>query len=127
MGEINAKQNPANGGTIFAKIIRKEIPADIVFENDKVLAFKDINPQAPVHVLIIPKDTEIPTVMALDSSKHSSLLGEMIDAANKIAKDLGISEDGFRLVFNCGANAGQEVYHLHLHLLGGRPMMWPPG
>ncbi len=115
------------GETIFAKIIRKEIPADIVFENDKVLAFKDINPQAPVHVLIIPKDTEIPTVMDLNSTKHSSLLGEMIDAANKIAKDFGISEDGFRLVFNCGANAGQEVYHLHLHLLGGRPMMWPPG
>ncbi len=122
MGEITA-----NGGTIFAKIIRKEITADIVFENDKVLAFKDINPQAPVHVLIIPKDTEIPTVMDLNSSKHSSLLGEMIDAANKIAKDMGISEDGFRLVFNCGANAGQEVYHLHMHLLGGRPMMWPPG
>ena len=65
--------------------------------------------------------------MDLNSTKHSSLLGEMIDAANKIAKDFGISEDGFRLVFNCGANAGQEVYHLHLHLLGGRPMMWPPG
>ncbi len=115
------------GETIFAKIIRKEIPADIVFENDKILAFKDINPKAPVHVLIIPKDTGIPTVKELSSTKHSELLGLMIDAANKIAKDLGVSEDGFRLVINCGANAGQEVYHLHIHLLGGRPMNWPPG
>lgn len=115
------------GETIFAKIIRKEIPADIVFENDQVLAFKDINPQAPVHVLIIPKNTEIPTVKDLSSSKHSELLGAMIDAANQIAKDFNVSEDGFRLVLNCGANAGQDVYHLHMHLLAGRPMKWPPG
>lgn len=115
------------GETIFAKIIRKEIPADIVFENDDVLAFRDINPQAPIHVLIIPKDIEIPTVTHLTSGKHSQLLGAMIDAANKIASDLGISEDGFRLVMNCGANAGQEVFHLHMHLLGGRVMKWPPG
>ena len=115
------------GETIFAKIIRKEIPADIVFESDTVLAFKDIKPQAPVHVLIIPKDTEIPTINDLTSTKHSELLGSMMDAAKKIAKDLGVNEDGYRLVMNCGANAGQEVYHLHMHLLGGRPMMWPPG
>ncbi|MCU0345118.1 MAG: histidine triad nucleotide-binding protein [Ignavibacterium sp.] len=112
--------------TIFSKIINKEIPANIVFESDSVLAFKDINPQAPVHILIIPK-IEIPKVTDLSSSEHSILLGEMIDAANKIAKDLGITEDGFRLVFNCGENGGQEVYHLHLHLLGGRKMNWPPG
>lgn len=112
--------------TIFSKIINKEIPASIVFESDSVLAFNDINPQAPVHILIIPK-VEIPKVTDLSSSKHSILLGEMIDAANKIAKDLGIAEDGFRLVFNCGDNGGQEVYHLHLHLLGGRKMKWPPG
>jgi len=115
------------GETIFAKIIRKEIPADIVFENENVLAFRDINPQAPVHVLIIPKDTEIPTVKELNSANHSKLLGEMIDAANDIAKKLGISEEGFRLVMNCGASAGQEVYHLHMHLLGGRLLQWPPG
>lgn len=115
------------GETIFAKIISKEIPADIVFESDKVLAFKDIKPQAPVHVLIIPKDTGIPTIKDLDSAKHAELLGAMIDAANKIAKDLGVSEDGFRLVINCGANGGQDVYHLHMHLLGGRQMKWPPG
>jgi histidine triad (HIT) family protein len=112
--------------TIFSKIINKEIPANIVFESDSVLAFKDINPQAPVHILIIPK-IEIPKVTDINGNEHSQLLGEMIDAANKIAKDLGISEDGFRLVFNCGENGGQEVYHLHLHLLGGRKMNWPPG
>jgi histidine triad (HIT) family protein len=112
--------------TIFSKIINREIPADIVFESNSVLAFKDIKPQAPVHILIIPK-IEIPKITDLKSSEHSTLLGEMIDAANKIAKDLGIADDGFRLVFNCGDNGGQEVYHLHLHLLGGRKMNWPPG
>ncbi|MBK7381285.1 MAG: histidine triad nucleotide-binding protein [Ignavibacteriales bacterium] len=112
--------------TIFSKIISKEIPADIVFESDNVLAFKDINPKAPVHVLIIPK-IEIPKVTDLKGSEHAALLGEMIDAANKIAKDFGIADEGFRLVFNCGENGGQEVYHLHLHLLGGRKMNWPPG
>ena len=114
------------GETIFSKIIRKEIPADIVFENDKVLAFKDINPQAPVHVLIIPK-IAIPSVRELNGKEHGELLGKLIDAANSIAKDMKISTGGFRLVFNCGADAGQEVYHLHIHLLGGRKLNWPPG
>ncbi len=112
--------------TIFSKIIRKEIPADIVFESDSILAFRDINPQAPTHILIIPKIV-IPTVRQLSGREHSALLGEMIDTANKIAQDEGISKDGFRLVFNCGDNGGQEVYHIHLHLLGGRQMQWPPG
>ncbi len=112
--------------TIFSKIINKEIPADIVFESETILAFKDINPKAPVHVLIIPK-IEISKVTDLKASEHSLLLGDMIDAANKIANDMGIAEEGFRLVFNCGDNGGQEVYHLHLHLLGGRKMNWPPG
>ena len=112
--------------TIFSKIINKEIPADIVFESENVLAFKDINPKAPVHVLIIPK-IEIPKVTDIKGSKHSALLGEMIDTANKIAKEMKIADDGFRLVFNCGNNGGQDVYHLHLHLLGGRKMNWPPG
>lgn len=112
--------------TIFAKIISKEIPADVVYESDTVLAFRDINPKAPTHVLIIPK-TEIPSARELDGKEHGALLGEMIDAANKIAKEENISEDGFRLVFNCGANGGQEVYHIHMHLLGGRQMQWPPG
>ena len=112
--------------TIFSKIINKEIPAYIVFESENVLAFKDINPQAPVHILIIPK-IEIPKVTDIKVSEHGSILTEMIDTANNIAKDLGIADDGFRLVFNCGDNGGQEVYHLHLHLLGGRKMNWPPG
>lgn len=112
--------------TIFSKIINKEIPADIVFESENILAFNDINPQAPVHILIIPK-IEIPKVTDLNGNEHAALLGEMIEAANKLAKDMGIAEEGFRLVFNCGDHGGQEVYHLHLHLLGGRQMKWPPG
>lgn len=112
--------------TIFSKIINREIPADIVYETDSVLAFRDINPKAPTHILIIPK-IEIPKVTDIKGSEHAHLLGEMYDAANKIAKDEGIAEDGFRLVMNCGNNGGQEVYHLHMHLLGGRQMHWPPG
>jgi len=112
--------------TIFSKIISKEIPADIVFESDKVLAFKDIKPQAPVHILIIPK-IEIPRVTDIKGKEHAALLGEMFDAANKLANDLDISNNGFRLVFNCGNDGGQEVYHIHMHLLGGRHMQWPPG
>ena len=112
--------------TIFSKIINKEIPADIVYESDTILAFKDINPQAPIHILIIPK-IEIPKVTDINGKEHAVLLGEMVDAANKIAKEMGIADDGFRLVFNCGDNGGQDVYHLHMHLLGGRKMNWPPG
>lgn len=115
------------GETIFAKIIRKEIPAQVVFESETVLAFKDINPQAPVHVLIIPKATDIESAREISSAKHSQLLGEMYDAANTIAKQLGIFESGFRLVLNSGADSGQEVLHIHMHLLGGRKMNWPPG
>src|SRR3972149_8486264 len=109
--------------TIFSKIISKEIPANIVYESDNVLAFKDIDPKAPVHVLIIPK-AEIPKVTDINGKEHAQLLGEMFDAANKIAKENGIDKDGFRLVINCGDNAGQAVHHLHLHLLGGRKMNW---
>lgn len=112
--------------TIFKKIIDKEIPADILFESDSILAFRDINPQAPTHILIIPK-IEIPTVREINGKEHGPLIGEMIDAANKIAQKEGISNDGFRLIFNCGDNGGQDVYHLHMHLLGGRKMTWPPG
>jgi histidine triad (HIT) family protein len=114
------------GSTIFSKIINKEIHADIVYETDSVLAFRDINPQAPVHILIIPK-IEIPKVTDIDGKTHAQLLGELFDAANKLAKELKIDQDGFRLVINCGDNGGQDVYHLHMHLLGGRKMNWPPG
>lgn len=112
--------------TIFSKIINKEIPADIVFESENILAFNDINPQAPVHILIIPK-IEIPKVTDINGKEHAGLLGEMFDTANKLANEMGMDEDGFRLVFNCGDKGGQEVYHLHMHLLGGRQMQWPPG
>ncbi len=112
--------------TIFSKIIRKEIPADIVYESENVLAFRDINPQAPTHILVIPK-IEIPTVRDLKGSEHATLLAEMFDVANKIAEEEKIAKDGFRLVFNCDKNGGQDVYHLHMHLLGGRKMTWPPG
>ena len=94
--------------------------------DNTILAFKDINPQAPVHILIIPK-IEIPKVTDIKGKEHAVLLGEMIDVANKLAKERSIDNDGFRLVFNCGQNAGQDVYHLHMHLLGGRKMTWPPG
>ncbi len=112
--------------TIFSKIIAREIPADVVYETESILAFRDINPQAPVHILIIPK-IEIPSVREINGTEHAKLLGEMYDAANKIAKDEGIADDGFRLVFNCGKNGCQEVYHIHMHLLGGRQLSWPPG
>ncbi len=112
--------------TLFTKIVKREIPADIVYETDNVLAFRDISPQAPVHVLIIPKE-EIESVREMNGAEHGKLLGEMIDAANEIAKNEGIYEEGFRLVFNSGAKAGQTVFHLHMHLLGGREMKWPPG
>jgi histidine triad (HIT) family protein len=112
--------------TIFSKIIDKEIPADIVYESDTILAFRDINPQAPTHILIIPK-TEIPKVSDLNGKEHGELLGELFDVANKLAVENDIAKDGYRLVFNCGDHGGQEVYHLHMHLLGGRQMKWPPG
>ncbi len=114
------------GETIFSKIIRKEIPAAIVYESETVLAFKDINPQAPVHVLIIPKK-EIDRIHNIDPVAESALLADLFAAARKIATELGISEKGYRLVINNGDDGGQEVQHLHMHLLGGRKMTWPPG
>ncbi len=111
--------------TIFAKIIRGEVPCDKVYEDDDYFAFKDINPAAPVHVLIVPKK---PIPMLTDATQEdAALLGGLLLAANRIAADLGIAEHGFRCVLNCGAGGGQLVYHLHLHLLGGRDLGWPPG
>jgi len=111
--------------TIFSKIINREIPADIVFENERVLAFRDINPQAPVHVLVIPKKA-IPTINDIRPDDQA-LVGELFTVAAQIAAEEGIAESGYRTVFNCNGDGGQEVYHLHLHLLGGRAMQWPPG
>jgi len=110
---------------LFCKIIAGEIPAKKIYEDDHVFAFEDINPQAPVHYLIIPKQ-HIATINDLDSS-HEALLGKMYLAAQQLAEQSGIAEDGYRAVMNCGAAAGQTVFHIHLHLLGGRPLSWPPG
>lgn len=110
---------------LFIKIIEREIPADIVFEDDELLAFRDINPQAPVHILIVPK-RRIPTINDLGDD-DAALVGQMVLAARKLAADEGLSSDGYRLVFNCNEHGGQSVYHIHLHLLGGRQMNWPPG
>ncbi|QOC21123.1 histidine triad nucleotide-binding protein [Wenzhouxiangella sp. AB-CW3] len=110
---------------LFLKIVDREIPADIVYEDDDILAFRDVQPQAPVHVLIIPK-RRIPTINDL-SADDSALVGRMVLTARQIAADKGLAEDGYRLVFNCNAGGGQSVYHIHLHLLGGRQMQWPPG
>jgi histidine triad (HIT) family protein len=110
--------------TIFAKIIDRKIPADIVYEDDLCLAFKDINPQAPVHILLIPKKP----IAKLDDSETSDqvLLGHLMLKAGDIARDQGGGDD-FRVVINNGAGAGQEVFHLHLHILAGRSFTWPPG
>ncbi|MGY6554511.1 MAG: histidine triad nucleotide-binding protein [Wenzhouxiangella sp.] len=110
---------------LFLKIIQREIPADIVFETDEVLAFRDIDPQAPTHILIIPK-RRVPTLNDLDDD-DARLVGQLVLAARTIAEQEGVSEDGYRLVFNCNRDGGQSVYHIHLHLLGGRRLTWPPG
>ncbi|OYQ77443.1 histidine triad nucleotide-binding protein [Ignatzschineria sp. F8392] len=111
--------------TIFGKIIRKEIPAKIIYEDEDVLAFEDIQPQAPVHILVIPKK-EIPTLNDL-KSEDAELMGRLFLAAQKIAKEQGFAEQGYRTVFNCNEDGGQTVNHIHLHLLAGRSLTWPPG
>ncbi len=110
---------------IFCKIVAKEIPAKVAYEDTQVMAFHDIHPQAPVHLQIVPKQ-HIARVSELDA-KTIPLMGTLVLTANRLAKELGIAEPGYRLVVNCNPGAGQSVYHLHLHLLGGRPMKWPPG
>jgi histidine triad (HIT) family protein len=110
---------------LFKMIIDREIPADIIYETEDILAFRDINPQAPVHVLIIPKE-QIRTINDLES-KHGEMLGKLFLVAAEIAQSEGIAEEGYRVVMNCNEAGGQAVYHIHLHLLGGRQMGWPPG
>jgi len=110
---------------LFLKIINREIPADIVFETDEVLAFRDINPQAPTHILIIPKEP-IRTINDIQK-EHSELVGKLFLVAAELARQEGIAEEGYRAVMNCNRAGGQDVYHIHLHLLGGRQMGWPPG
>jgi histidine triad (HIT) family protein len=109
--------------TIFDKIIRKEIPADVVYEDDQVLAFRDINPQAPVHVLVIPKVRHA----HVGDLKDRDLMGELFIAAAEVARQEGLEQDGYRLVVNTGDHGGQTVDHLHIHVIGGRQLKWPPG
>ncbi len=110
--------------TIFGKIIRKEIPADIVYEDELAIAFNDINPQAPVHILVIPKQ---PIAKLSDAEPHDHrLMGHLLLTAKRVADQAGLT-NGYRVVINTGPDGGQTVYHLHLHILGGRHMHWPPG
>ncbi len=110
---------------IFCKIAKGEMKADIVYEDDQVVAFRDLNPQAPVHILIIPRK-HIPSLDGL-WDQDANIVGRIATVARDIARKLGVSEDGYRLVNNCGEQAGQTVLHLHFHLLGGRNLGWPPG
>lgn len=111
--------------TIFKQIIDGDIPADILHEDDKCLAFRDVAPQAPVHVLVIPKK-EIVSLDHLDD-EDQGLIGHLYVIIRNLARDLDIAEAGYRVIVNCGNNGGQSVAHLHFHLLGGRPLVWPPG
>lgn len=111
--------------TIFGKIANGEVEADLVYEDEAVVAFRDLNPQAPVHVLVIPRKP-IPTLSDAEAD-DAELLGRLLLAAAKVAEQEGIAEQGYRTVINCKAGGGQTVYHLHVHLIGGRPLQWPPG
>jgi histidine triad (HIT) family protein len=105
---------------VFCKIVKGEIPAKVVYEDEKVMAFHDINPQAPIHILVIPKE-HIPTVNDLNEN-HVELVGHIFQVIQKIAKEMGIAESGYRVLVNCNRDGGQEIYHLHFHLLGGKPL-----
>jgi len=118
---------PVEEDTIFGKIARKEIPSNVVYEDDQVLAFRDIAPQAPIHIVLIPKVKDGLTQLSRVEERHKALLGHLVYVAAEIARKEGLAEDGWRLVINDGRNAGQTVFHLHLHILGGREMAWPPG
>jgi histidine triad (HIT) family protein len=111
--------------TLFQQIADREIPADLVHEDDRCVAFRDINPQAPTHLLIVPRKP-IPSSNAV-APEDAETVGHLFVVAKKLAADEGVAEGGYRLVINCGADGGQSVDHLHLHLLGGRPLKWPPG
>ncbi len=111
------------GECLFCEIAAGKVPADILYENDELLAFSDVNPQAPVHFLVIPK-AHITTINETDDTK---LIGRLVLIARNLARHKGFAEDGYRLVINCNENGGQTIYHIHLHLLAGRMLHWPPG
>ena len=114
-----------NNDCLFCKIVEKKIPADIVYESENIIAFKDIEPKAPIHCLIIPKK-HISTINDIDGS-NSNIIGLMYEAAAQLARTLNVDKDGYRVVMNCNSNGGQTVYHIHLHILAGRQLSWPPG
>ena len=110
---------------LFCRIVAGEVPADIIYQDERSLAFRDINPQAPVHVLVVPRDH----LESLDEATRNeeALLGHLLRVAARVANEQGLSESGYRTVINTGAGAGQSVFHLHLHVVGGRALTWPPG
>lgn len=110
---------------LFCKIISKEIKSSVIYEDEKVMAFLDINPKAPTHILIIPKK-HISTILEMEE-EDKELIGHIYWVGNKLAKEQSVDQEGFRVVLNCNKNAGQEVFHIHFHLLGGRKLNWPPG
>jgi histidine triad (HIT) family protein len=113
--------------TFFDKIVSKEIPANVIYEDDKCMAFRDINPQGPVHFLVIPKNKDGLNRLSSAREDHIPILGHLMYTAQKVAHQEGLGKDGFRVVVNDGQNGCQSVYHLHLHVIGGRPLGWPPG
>ncbi|KAF2354861.1 Histidine triad (HIT) protein [Trinorchestia longiramus] len=124
--EVAKAQTAQPGGdTIFGKILRKEIPTKFIYEDDQCVAFNDVNPQAPVHFLVIPRKPIAGLSSASDEDEQ--ILGKLLTAARKVAAEQGLAEDGYRVVINNGKNGAQSVFHLHLHVLGGRQMSWPPG
>ena len=114
-----------NNDCLFCKIVEKKIPADIVYESEDIIAFKDIEPKAPIHCLIIPKK-HISTINDIDES-NSNIIGLMYETAAQLARTFNVDKDGYRVVMNCNSNGGQTVYHIHLHFLAGRRLSWPPG
>ena len=119
------KKNPMNNDCLFCKISAGSIPSEMVYESDTLFAINDINPQAPTHILIIPR-AHHSSLLEVEEKDHE-LMGSTITVANNLAKERGLDKSGYRLVVNCGEGAGQSVFHIHFHLLGGRPMKWPPG
>ncbi|EKX49690.1 hypothetical protein GUITHDRAFT_67731 [Guillardia theta CCMP2712] len=124
-GILHAGKRDEAEQTIFDKIVAKSIPSQVVFEDDKVLVFKDINPQAPTHLLVIPKRRETLSQLRFATAEHEGILGHMLAVVAKVASEEGLGD--YRLVVNDGRGAGQEVFHLHMHVLAGRPLTWPPG
>ena len=116
---------PGPESCLFCRIARKELPAAVLFENERILAFEDIRPRAPVHILVIPKVHFASLNEAPEGSE--ALLGEILSTARTVARQKGIDGSGYRVVLNTGPNSGQEIFHIHFHVLGGRPMAWPPG